>query len=228
VWKDRIRPGETRFYRVPVDWGQRLNATAELGSAPSPGEYPQTYYDGLRVAAFNPARGLFDDVASTSYTPDKSAQAQIYTPSVEYARRFDYSDSAACVAGWHYLAVTVTPELAEYFKKAGVPLTLRIDVAGKAKAGPSYDGDARKAGFGVGADDLEQAEKGQTAAEAERSATLRVVGYSGIGTGAALLLVLAVWTVLARRGAGAAAAGVPGTSYGGQAGHTGTLPLRRG
>lgn len=29
VWKDRILPGQTVFYRVPVDWGQQLFATAE-------------------------------------------------------------------------------------------------------------------------------------------------------------------------------------------------------
>ncbi|MFF3642916.1 hypothetical protein [Streptomyces sp. NPDC002564] len=32
VWGAGIEPGDTLFYRVPVDWGQRLSVAAELGS----------------------------------------------------------------------------------------------------------------------------------------------------------------------------------------------------
>lgn len=232
VWKDRIRPGETRFYRVPVDWGQRLNAAVELGSANSPGEYPPTIYDGLGVTAYNPARGQFDDASSAPYSPDKSAQAGVYTPPVDFGSRFAYSGDDPCVAGWHYLAVRVSPKLSKYFKSTA-PLTLRIDVIGRIKKGPGYAGDAEAAGFGVGEDDREQAEKGQSAADAERSATLRLVAYGGIGTGVVLILVLAVWTLAARRRAAAeyggggfvggtgGPGGVPG--YGAQ---SGTVPLR--
>ncbi|NLU76082.1 hypothetical protein HCC61_26115 [Streptomyces sp. HNM0575] len=223
VWKDRIRPGETRFYRVPVDWGQRLNAAVELGSASSPGEYPPTIYDGFGVTAYNPARGQFDNPSFVSYSPDKSAQAGVYTPPVDFASRFAYSGSEPCVAGWHYLAVRVSPQLAKYFKSTA-PLTLRIDVIGKAEKGPDYAGDAQAAGFGVGEDDREQAEKGQSAAEAERSDTLRIVAYAGIGAGVLLILVLAAWTLVARRRAGAGPGpGSEGGVFGGGAGATGGL-----
>ncbi|WP_139151361.1 hypothetical protein [Streptomyces sp. WMMB 322] len=230
LWKDRVRPGETRFYRVPVDWGQRLNAAVELGSSGSPGEYPPTIYDGLGVTAYNPARGQFDEDRFVPYTPDKSAQAAVYTQPVDYGRRFAYSGNTPCVAGWHYLAVTVSPQLSRYFKSTA-PLTLRVDVTGKAQDGPRYAGDARAAGFGVGEDDKEQAEKGQSAADAQRSGTFRLVAYAGIGTGAVLILLLAVWTLAARRrpaaGAGAVppAPGAPG-GFPGQGGHSGTVPLR--
>ncbi|OEV28940.1 hypothetical protein AN219_19280, partial [Streptomyces nanshensis] len=208
VWKDRIRPGETRFYRVPVDWGQRLNAAVELGSANSPGEYPPTIYDGLGVTAYNPARGQFDDDPFVSYTADKSAQAALYTPPVEYARRFGFSDNTPCVAGWHYLAVTVSPKLSKYFKSTA-SLTLRVDVKGKAQAGPRYAGDASAAGFGVSEADKEQAETGRNAADGKSSDTLQLVAYGGIGAGAALILGLAVWTLTARRRAAAAPGGFP-------------------
>lgn len=232
VWNDRVRPGETRFYRVPVDWGQRLNASVELGSGSSTAEYPPTVYDGFGVTAYNPARGRFDDDVFVSYTPDESAQAAVYTPSVDYTRRFDYSDGTPCVAGWHYLAVTVSPQLSKFFKSTA-PLTLRVDVTGKAEAGPEYAGDAGKAGFGVSEDDREQAEKGQSAADVERSDNLWIVGTAGIGAGVALILVLVVWTLTARRRA-AAAGGYggpvgpgPGLGYGGQGGNSGTVPLGR-
>lgn len=230
-WKDRIRPGETRFYRVPVDWGQRLNAAVELGSAGSPGEYPPTIYDGLGVTAYNPARGQFDADQFVTYTPDKSAQAAVHTQPVDYGRRFAYSNNTPCVAGWHYLAVTVSPKLSGYFKSTA-PLTLRVDVTGKAEAGPRYAGDAAAAGFGVSEDDKAQAEKGQSAADAERSGTLKLVAYAGIGAGVVLILVLAVWTLTARRrtaaGPGAVPPPGPGMSGGfpGQGGQSGTVPLR--
>jgi hypothetical protein len=237
VWKDRIRPGETRFYRVPVDWGQRLNSAVELGSAASPGEYPPTIYDGLGVTAYNPARGQFDGASFVSYSPDKSAQAGVYTPPVHFGSRFSFSGNDPCVAGWHYLAVRVSPQLAKYFKSTA-PLTLRIDVIGKAGKGPEYAGNAEAAGFGVGADDLEQAEKGQSAADAERSGALRTVAYAGIGAGVLLILMLAMWTLTARRRAavgavpgagGPVAGGLPGPGSGPGGGQTGeasgTVPL---
>ncbi len=231
VWKDRIRPGETRFYRVPVEWGQQLNAAVELGSAKSPGEYPPTVYDGLGVTMYNPARGRFDEDQFVQYSPDQSAQALAYTPVVDYGNRFADAGYDAPVSGWYYLAVTVSPKTAQFFKSTA-PLTLRVDVKGKAKPGPDYSGDAAAAGFGVSAEDREQAEKGQTAAEAERSDTLQLVAYSGIGAGAVLILALGLWTLTARRGASAgsaAPAAGPGAVTGSQPGNgpvqSGTVPL---
>ncbi|HWM37859.1 MAG TPA: hypothetical protein VNS49_12175 [Streptomyces sp.] len=233
VWKDRIRPGETRFYRVPVDWGQRLNAAVELGSAQSPGEYPPTIYDGLGVTTYNPARGRFEEDHFVEYSPDQSAQAVAYTPVVDFGNRFADAGDDASTAGWYYLAVTVSPKAAEYFKTTA-PLTLRIDVKGKAKPGPEYSGDAAAAGFGVSAEDQEQAEAGETAAEAKRGDTLELVAYTGIGAGVVLILALGLWTLTARRRA-AAAALVQGPSAGplqgtgpqpaGGQGQSGTVPL---
>ncbi|SCK22760.1 hypothetical protein H181DRAFT_01689 [Streptomyces sp. WMMB 714] len=207
VWKDRIRPGETRFYRVPVDWGQRLNAAVELSSVKSTEDFPPTVYNGLGLTTYNPARGRFDDESFVSYTPDKSAQAVAYTPVVDFGNRFADEGSDAALAGWHYLAVTVSPKAGQVIKGTA-PLTLRIDLKGKAKAGPGYEGDAAAAGFGVSDQDREQAEKGQNAAEGQRSGTLMTVAYAGIGTGTALILALVLWTLVARRAA-AGAAGAP-------------------
>jgi hypothetical protein len=236
VWKDRIEPGETRFYRVPLDWGQRLNAAVELGSASSPEQYPPTIYSGLGLTAYNPARGQFDTDDFADYAADKSAQAGVYTPVVDYGNRYADAGYDAPVAGWHYLAVTVSPQVAKYFKKTA-PLTLRVDVKGAAKAGPEYAGDAAAAGFGVSAEDKEQAENGQTPAEAERGDLLKLVAYSGIGAGTLLILALALWMLLARRRAAGAApvAGAgpgtgPGPGYGpghlpAQGAQSGTVPL---
>ncbi|GAB2771012.1 hypothetical protein [Streptomyces daliensis] len=200
VWKDAIEPGETRFYRVPVDWGQRLNTSVELSSSSEGGEFPPTVFNALGLTAYNPARGQLEDDDFTDYHAE-SASVGAYTPVVDFGNRFANSGAEAPFAGWYYLEVTASPELAKYFKKSA-PLTLRVDVRGKAKEAPAYDGDAVAAGFGVSEDDREQAEEGLSAAEAERSGTLRTVAVTGIGVGAGLILVLVAWTLIARRRAG--------------------------
>lgn len=64
VWRDDIRPGQTLFYEVPVDWGQQVSVTAELGSSDSGG----TGYtsDALDLDLYNPARGRVADVGSAT------------------------------------------------------------------------------------------------------------------------------------------------------------------
>ncbi|MFG2826634.1 hypothetical protein ACGFWI_04025 [Streptomyces sp. NPDC048434] len=211
VWKDRITPGETRFYRVPVDWGQRLNLTAELPNAPSGSSGFLARMLGLGV--YNPARGAVDDVHFVSYT-GKPAAAKDFTAPVEYGNRFNSTDSVSAMrfAGWYYLEVSLHPDAARYFPK-GAELTLRVDVRGAAKAGPGYAGPT--GAFSVTPEDRETAQKGQTAQEAEKSGTLMTVAYAGIGTGVVLLAGLGAWTLAARRSSALAsaapvAAGGPG------------------
>ncbi|MFI6765762.1 hypothetical protein [Streptomyces sp. NPDC050355] len=208
VWQDRIRPGETRFYRVPVDWGQRLNLSAELPNT-SAGTASGFLARALRLAVYNPARGAVGDGTFASYT-GKPAGAEEFTAPVDYGNRFNASRevSAMRFAGWYYLEVTLHPDAARYFPK-GTPFTLRVDVRGTAKAGPGYAEPTSV--FSVTPEDQEAAQKGQSAQEAEKSGTLMTVAYAGIGTGVVLLVGLGAWTLLARRSAAAAqgAAGGP-------------------
>ncbi|WP_405804593.1 hypothetical protein [Streptomyces sp. NBC_01187] len=205
VWKDRLQPGETRYYRVPVDWGQRLYARTEVPNSPAEeGTISSTYISkGFRMNVYNPARDALYDENFQSYDGD-GAKFDRYSNPVRYENRFADEASGTRFAGWYYIAVTAGPEMAEPFPK-GTPVTVRVAVKGKAKKGPAYDGDAVAAGFGVSDTDREMAEKGLTAAEVEHNDTLRTVGYTGIGAGAALILVLAVWMLLARHRAAAPA-----------------------
>ncbi|TJZ50173.1 hypothetical protein FCH28_22960 [Streptomyces piniterrae] len=207
VWKDRIRPGETRFYRVPVDWGQRLNLSAELPNGTSGNGSSAYVSNALGLGVYNPARGLVSADSFVSYS-GKPATAPAFTAPVDYGNRFNSTDSVKAMrfAGWYYLEVTLNPDAAQYFRK-GTDFTLRVDVRGEAKAGPGY---AKPAGdFSVTAEDREMARTGQTAQEASKSGTLMTVAYAGIGTGVVLLAGLGAWTVVARRKAGAPAATGP-------------------
>lgn len=212
VWRDELRPGQTRYYRVPVDWGQQLGAGAELAAAALTKPYGSAS-DGLTVRLYSPYRSL---VASedTPYDGKQAAATLGKTPPVAYENRFS-SDRAvrdASVAGWYYLAVTLGGKVAEFTEDARpVPLTLRTDVIGTPAKAPAYREDPAAGGFGVGAGDRAAAEGGLTAPEEARAAAdrsvLRVVAGAGFGVGTLLLLVLGGWLLLARRGRAATAAG---------------------
>ncbi|ARZ68155.1 hypothetical protein SMD11_2506 [Streptomyces albireticuli] len=55
-WKDQLRPGETRFYRVSVDTGRQLFASARFAGAADDGAAPYVI-SGVRLGLSNTARG---------------------------------------------------------------------------------------------------------------------------------------------------------------------------
>lgn len=197
-WRADIAPGQTLFYRVPVDWGQQIFASAELGSsAAGEGAYVG---NALVLSLDNPARGHVDQ-DTVSYDGDPATLALDPHRPVAFENRFSSNNytNAMRFAGWYYLSATLSPEVAKAYGDKAVPLILRVNVTGTAKAGPAYDGDAGP--FEVTADDRDAAASGQSDAQAERSDTMALVATAGIGTGSVLLLALGVWTVVARRGA---------------------------
>ncbi|MCZ7432510.1 hypothetical protein [Streptomyces sp. WMMC1477] len=220
VWQDRLRPGESRFYRVPVDWGQRLFARLEMPNAPEDDEASLGFLsDAFALQLHNPARaGLYDNTFE-SYTGEQ-ASGELSTGVVQYGSRFADKGRGTSMAGWYYLQVTLHKELAAYFPD-GTDVTLRVVLTGEPKAAPAYDGDAVEAGFGVTDEDREAAADGLTAAEVTEAAadgeTMRLVAYTGFGAGTLLLAGLAVWWLVARRRPagppGSSAAAVP-TGYG--------------
>ncbi|MFF1558002.1 hypothetical protein [Streptomyces sp. NPDC058279] len=204
VWRDDLRPGQTRYYRVPLDWGQQLGIGAEIAAAEMTKPYGSAA-GGLTVSLYTPYRGLVDS-KDTSYDGKQAAVTLPKTAPVAYENRYadDAEERGTGVAGWYYLAVTLGGKVAEFTRDATpVPLTLRMDVIGAPGKAPAYRESLDAAGFGVGPADRSAAKEGLTgpeavAAEADRS-VLRVVAGAGFGTGALLLLGLGGWFLLARR-----------------------------
>ena len=195
-WRSDIRPGQTLFYRVPVDWGQQLFATAELGSSAAGNEY---IGNALALSLDNPALGHVDE-STGSYDGKPATLALDPQRPVAHENRSSYNDATNGMrfAGWYYLAATLSPKVAEEYGDAPVPLTLRVNVTGNAKPGPGYDGDPGP--FAVTADDKEAAANGASGNRAaEDSASMQLVAVAGIGTGSVLLLGLGAWTLMARR-----------------------------
>ncbi|MFD8155764.1 hypothetical protein [Streptomyces malaysiensis] len=222
VWSDEITPGETHFYRVPVDWGQRLSAVAEM-SADGKDQSTRLLDRALSMHAYNPARGLAKR-GTPAAQDGESPRTQVTTAPVAYGNRYANTGStvrAMSFSGGYFLAVTLNPPQVAPHLNTSVPVVLRVRVAGAARGGPSYDKDPVEAGFGLTAADRRAAKRHPDAAAdddrmegpgsgiADSKAALRVVGYAGIGTGTALVLGLGVWTYAARRRASSQRYGPP-------------------
>ncbi|MFF1955876.1 hypothetical protein ACFVWX_02575 [Streptomyces sp. NPDC058220] len=194
-WTAKIEPGASLFYRVPVDWGQQLYASADLGSSDGEGFVSGAF----AVSLYNPARGLVDSSDSVSYDGKQKTTALDPLPPVAYENRFGFStgDKDMRFAGWYYLRVSLHPEVAEKFGAKPYGLTLRVNVKGQARSGPGYAGPAGD--FTVTPEKLDDASNGQSGADVARSDMMQLVAAAGIGAGTVLVLGLGVWTLLARR-----------------------------
>ncbi|MDI5964328.1 hypothetical protein [Streptantibioticus silvisoli] len=147
VYTDHLVPGQTRFYRVPVGWGQRLLADAAFGRADvtRPGGFT---VGALSVALYSPVRGAVAQ-ETMPYT-GQATTLDAQTPRVLYDNRLanDTRVSSAAVAGYYYLAVGLHPDVARW-TSGGVDVTLRLRVLGSQQAAPDYAGDAAAAGLTV-------------------------------------------------------------------------------
>ena len=173
VWKDGIQAGQTLFYRVPVDWGQQIYATAELGPASGDGFLG----NALDMSLYNPVRAFVDD-AGTGYDGTAKSATLEPLPPVAYENRYAVDDQVSGMrfAGWYYLAVHLGAEMADKFGDGPFDLTLRVRVSGAAGEPPVYDGAASPRDvFDVTAGDKDAAASGTAAigGTADRTGTPR-------------------------------------------------------
>jgi hypothetical protein len=218
-WSAKIKPGESLFYRVPVDWGQQLFTSVDLGSSDGSGFVGSA----LSMALYNPALGLVDSGNSVLYDGKQKTTSIPPLPPVAYENRFDFSDAQRGMrfAGSYYVRISLSPKVGEVFGEKAYGLTLQVNVSGSPKGGPAYAGDpgifdvsghgllgpggaGGAGGTGGGAGDG----TGVGGVDGVSDGTMRLVAVSGIGAGTVLVLGLGAWTLLARR-RGARGAGGP-------------------
>ncbi|GAA3175270.1 hypothetical protein GCM10010451_25160 [Streptomyces virens] len=200
VWRDDIRPGQTLFYKVPVDWGRQLYATAELGSSASGGSgYVAAALD---LDLYNPARGHVVD-AGVGYDGGQKTESLAPLPPVAYVNRHAVGRQTGAMrfAGSYYLVAHLSAEVATTFGDGPVPLTLRVRLSGDVQEGPGYAGESVPSDvFTVTGGDRGAAADGTAGGD---DTAFRALAAGGIGTGSALLVGLGVWTLIARRRADA-------------------------
>ncbi|MCG7204264.1 hypothetical protein [Streptomyces arenae] len=195
VWGTDITPGQTLYYAVPVDWGQQLHATVDLGS--TSGDAHGYVSAALNLSLYNPVRGYVDDI-SLGYDGTQKSSSLDPLPPVAYANRYAVSgeENAVRFAGAYYLVVHLTGQTSDTFGQGPYGVTLRVRVDGTPNSGPAY------AGSPVPKDvfDAPAVDRGDlVSAAGDDDPAMRALAAAGIGTGTALLLVLGVWTLTARR-----------------------------
>ncbi|GAA2475942.1 hypothetical protein GCM10010406_10070 [Streptomyces thermolineatus] len=202
AYEGSLQPGETRFYRVALDWGQQLFADAEF--AASPGGTGKAVPTGVGLRLYNTVRGRA--VEETELYRGDLIGIGVRTVPVAYRNRFATSSAARPFgfAGWYYLAVTLRPDTVGTVGPDGtVDVTLRVQVRGERADGPGYAGDALDAGFGVagdgGAGDGPDGPDGAAGAAGTDRTTMKVLAFGGIGVGTVLVLGLGLWSLLAAR-----------------------------
>lgn len=210
VWRDAIRPGQTLFYKVPVDWGQQLSATVEMGSSTVADRYVGT---ALAMSLYNPVRAYVGD-ADAGYSGAQTSAALDPLPPVDYANRHAVGSRASAMrfAGWYYLAVHLGAPVADKFGAGPFALSLRVRVKGTPAAGPAYAGrSAPRDVFEVTAADRKEA--------AART------GAGGAGDGSAVPTAEASGGGSRRGGTGGAGAAAGARGGGGFAGDPRTMKL---
>ncbi|MFD8071703.1 VWA domain-containing protein [Streptomyces sp. NPDC059718] len=170
IWRDTLLPGQTRFYKVRVGWGQRLTYTADFANEPLL-EGGSTASSFVATAAYGPGRQPLGDASGASQRRGyygRPLSVGLGTVPVTWTNRWVVSGGArgARTAGEHYVAVSLGPGAAGLARNAAVGVVLRVDVTGTQLAGPEYDAPARGGGSAAGRDGGERAAAVDTTAAA--------------------------------------------------------------
>ncbi|MHC3460550.1 vWA domain-containing protein [Streptomyces flavovirens] len=205
VWRDRILPAQTLWYKVAAGWGQQVRYDVEFANEPTVDGVPSTYSYGatrLYTPARFPVGGGGEFTGRTSYT-GRPATVRMGSVPVAWTNRYE---SAAWVRPVHsggdfYLAVTLGAKVAEIAENPRIGMVLRVAVVGDELAGPQHGAPAvtRPPGErkpGKGGDSVAAADSGGAGG----------AGWTGIATagaaGALVALIAGLVVVRGRRRSG--------------------------
>lgn len=229
VWKDRILPSQTLWFKVPAGWGQQVRYDVEFANEPTVERATSTYSYGS-TQLFTPARFPISG-GSAEYTPNtlyngRPAAVRMGSVPVAWTNRYENRPVVRPVhaKGDFYLAVTLGARAAEIAENPQIGVVLRVAVLGDELAGPEHGapalageggggrGDADKNGTdknGAGGNDAggNTDKKGSTAVAGD-SGGAGGAGWTGIAVAAgAGALVMAAGGLLFVRGRRRAAMG---------------------
>ncbi|MEU1617414.1 VWA domain-containing protein [Streptomyces sp. NPDC005722] len=204
VWRDTLLPGQTRFYKVRVGWGQRLTYSADFANEPLL-ERGSTASSFVATAAYGPGRQPLGDASGMPQRRGyfgRPLSVGLGTVPVTWTNRWVAAAGArgARTAGEHYVAVSLGPGAAELARNAAVRVVVRVAVTGTESAGPEYDAAALGSGPAAGKDGGERVVSGHpesagvpadgggfmTAGDAIAAAAGGALALAGVGTVALL------------------------------------------
>jgi Ca-activated chloride channel family protein len=155
VWRDKLLPAQTRYYKVHVGWGQQLTYAAEFANEPLLDENASSESAFVDTTAYAPGRLPVEDASdareSRSYYGEPLSVG-LGTVPVTWTNRWVDTGSAVAVhqAGDYWIAVGLGPNAAKLAKNTAVRVILRVNVSGQELAGPQYQAPALAKGGGSG------------------------------------------------------------------------------
>lgn len=201
VWRDKVLPAQTLWYKVPVGWGQQLRYDVEFANEPTVKGYSATTsYGGTQV--YTPYRAPVGSGTSV-FSPQvpyngRPATLNMGTVPVAWTNRYEGHPDVIPVhdKGDFYIAVTLGAKASEIAENPQIGVVLRVAVLGKEKAGPEVGSTTAKA-------DAPHGESGPSADGAQDGSggwsTGRVVAVAVGGVGVLMLVGLALAYLRARR-----------------------------
>ncbi|WP_147245941.1 VWA domain-containing protein [Streptomyces sp. ISID311] len=214
VWRDKILPAQTLWYKVPVGWGQQLRYDVEFANEPrTKGYRAAPSYGATQV--YTPFRTPVGN-GTGEFSPHvpyngRTASLSMGTVPVAWTNRYEAHPNVRPVHqnGDFYLAVTLGARAAQIAENPQIGVVLRVAVLGKEKDGPQT---------GASVSEASRRESGPSADVAQDSgggwSTGRMVAVAVGGVGVLMLAGLALAYVRPRRGP-AAADGDPDPRRGG-------------
>lgn len=203
VWRDRILPSQTLWYKVPAGWGRQVRYDVEFANEPTVKGVPATYsYGGTQL--FTPARfpvGDTGEFASTTVYTGRPAAVRMGSVPVAWTNRYEYRSAVRPVhtRGDFYIAVTLGARAAEIAENPRIGVVLRVAVLGDELAGPQHGAPAMKPGAGTN----KKADKQGDSAVAADSDGAGGAGWTGIaaagGAGAVMAVIAGLVFVRSRR-----------------------------
>lgn len=203
-YNDILRPGEEVFYRIPVDWGQRLSYQINLPKLNAETDTQLGSGTWVDSDVFNPVRQTATQTESGNgaYFSGDPASVNGSSAPVRYRNRASDDNAIAktSLSGYYYIGVHMDASVEDpYFE---LPITLQVEVQGKTGGEPEYD-DANS--LGTPAEQL-SVELAANSESSDKSPTLttglsNTALWSGVAIGAVLLLGggTATWLFLRRR-----------------------------
>ncbi|MFF1920714.1 VWA domain-containing protein [Streptomyces sp. NPDC058221] len=212
VWRDRILPSQTLWYKVPAGWGQQVRYDVEFANEPTV-ERPSATYSYGATRLYTPARYPLTDggefTPTTMYNGRPSALRMGGVP-VSWTNRYESRGNVQPVhaGGDFYISLTLGAQAAEIAQNPQIGLVLRVSVFGAERAGPQHGAPVRAADdSGAGEHGAKDADnKGDSPAHAD-SGGAGGAGWTGVAAaaGAAVMAALVAVFVYVRNRRGAAA-----------------------
>lgn len=205
VWRDKLLPAQTRWYKVRVGWGQQLRYSLDFGNEPTleeDGPVESSFVDtGTYTEGRRPISTGTEFTDRQGYYGKPAALDQGTVP-VSWTNRWESAAHVVPVrsAGDYYISVALGPQAAAFARNPAIGVVLRVDVVGEERAGPQRDAPvvadrsgAKGAVSDAGGDTAGTGEAGWSAA--------RIAAVAG----GAVVLIAAVALLFVRRRTGRAA-----------------------